>query len=160
MPFGGAPCPSLWGYISDTLADVCNPLIHNARWKHDELFYPLSTLLAPPKSLPKSTPFQPALPISVKVPVNDLGKVDIYINDTIGITPDFNNNTSTVSKTIPLTFHSLARPLDPSNKLPRRDIITLKKFTVEGQMEATKVVLGWILNTRLLTQSLPVNKHK
>lgn len=29
MTFGGSPCPSLWGYISDTSADLCNALIHN-----------------------------------------------------------------------------------------------------------------------------------
>ncbi len=34
MTFGGAPCPALWGYISDTLADVCNCLIHNPHWNH------------------------------------------------------------------------------------------------------------------------------
>jgi hypothetical protein len=27
MTFGGAPCTGLWGYISDTLADLCNSLI-------------------------------------------------------------------------------------------------------------------------------------
>jgi hypothetical protein len=32
MTFGGAPCPALWGYISETLADVCNMLINNQHW--------------------------------------------------------------------------------------------------------------------------------
>jgi hypothetical protein len=26
MTFSGSPCPSLWGYILETLADVCNAL--------------------------------------------------------------------------------------------------------------------------------------
>jgi hypothetical protein len=118
------------------------------------------TLCWPPKSLPESIPFQPALPISVKVPVNDLGTVDIYINDTICVTPDFKDNTSRVGRAILLAIHSLARLLDPSNNLPQREIISFKKFAAEGQMEETKVVLGWLLNTRSLTISLTAKKHK
>jgi hypothetical protein len=160
MTFGGAPCPSLWGYISDTLADTCNSLIHNEHWNHNVLFDPISNSLAPPESLPDSIPFETALPTSVEVPVNDLGKVDIYIDNTIGITPDFDENTTRVSQAIPLTIHSLARPLDQSDKLPRKDIISLKKYNAEGQMGETKIILGWLLNTRSLLISLPDDKHK
>jgi hypothetical protein len=42
MTFGGSPCPSLWGYISEMLADVCNALIQNPDWDHTSLFDPLS----------------------------------------------------------------------------------------------------------------------
>ncbi len=160
MTFRGAPCPALWGYISDTLADVCNSLIHNAHWNHDGLFDQLSNSLAPPKAMPESSPFQPALPMAVQVPVNDLGKVDIYIDDTIGITSDFNDNTTRVSRAITLAIHSLARPLDHSDKIPRKDIISLKKFAAESSMEETRIVLGWLLNTRSLMISLPSDKHK
>lgn len=159
MTFGGAPCPSLWGYISDTLADVCNSLIQNSYWNREKLFDPLSKLLAPPQSLHESLPFQKALPMSVKVPVNDLGKVDIYIDDTIGIIPDFNDNASRVSRAISLAIHALAHPLDPSEKIPRKDIISLNKFATEGQMEQTKVILGWLLNTRWMSISLPTDKQ-
>jgi hypothetical protein len=58
MTFDGAPCPSLWGYISDTLVDICNSLIHNPHWNHQDLFDPLSNLLDPSKALPASVPFQ------------------------------------------------------------------------------------------------------
>jgi hypothetical protein len=160
MTFGGSPCPSLWGYISDTLADSCNDLIHNIHWDHNTLLDPLSDLLDPPKALPDSLPFHQACPMSVKIPVNDLGKVDIYLDDTIGIALDTNDNALRVSRAIPLIIHSLARPLDTSDKIPRKDIISLKKFAAEGQMEETKLVLGWLLNTRSLIISLPADKHK
>jgi hypothetical protein len=75
-----------------------------------------SIFLDPPQSLSESSPFQPALPMTVKVPVNDLGKVDIYIDDTIGITPDFDDNTTRVNRAITLAIHSLAHPLDSSDK--------------------------------------------
>jgi hypothetical protein len=160
MTFGGSPCPSLWGYISDTLADSCNALIHNIHWDHNTLLDPLSELLDPPKALPDSLPFHQACPMSVRIPVNDLGKVDIYLDDTIGIALDTNDNALRVSQAIPLIIHSLARPLDTSNKIPRKGIISLKKFAAEGQMEETKLVLGWFLYTRSLIISLAVDKHK
>lgn len=84
MTFGGSPCPSLWGYISDTLADSCNSLIHNIHWDHISLLDPLSELLDLPKALPDSVPYHKALPLSVGVPRNDLGKVDIYLDDIQG----------------------------------------------------------------------------
>jgi hypothetical protein len=34
MTFGGSLCPSLWGYISETLADTCNTLIQCTSWDH------------------------------------------------------------------------------------------------------------------------------
>ncbi len=50
--------------------------------------------------------------------------------------------------------------MDPSDPIPRKDIISMKKYKAEGRMEETKVVLGWLLNTRSLTISLPADKHK
>lgn len=159
MTFGGAPCPSMWGYISDTLADISNSLIGNAHWDHEKLFDPLSNTLQDPLSLPASIPFHQAKPLSVDIPENDHGKVDIYIDDSIGIAPDIRDSVIQVSKSIPLTIHSIARPLNLSDSLPRKDIISLKKFSAEGRMEETKIILGWLVNTRTLTISLPEDKH-
>lgn len=108
MTFGGAPCPSMWGYISDTLADLSNSLIHNPYWNHKELFDPLSNDLEDPSSLPADLPFHQAKSLSVQIPINDCRKVDIYIDDTIGIALDVDDNVSRVSRSIPLAIHSLA----------------------------------------------------
>jgi hypothetical protein len=70
MTFGGAPCSSLWGYISDTLADTCNSLIHNTYWDHKNMFDPLSYLLDSPNTLPDSVPYQQTLPMSIDIPIN------------------------------------------------------------------------------------------
>jgi hypothetical protein len=160
MTFGGAPCPALWGIISETMADVCNTLINNQSWNHEEFFDTLSNSLNPPLFLPESINFEPALPMTVKVPINYLGKVDIYIDDTIGVTPDLHDNSLRVSRAIPLAIHSISRPLDPSDKITRKDIISLKKYAAEGRMEETKIVLGWLLNTRSLSISLPPDKYR
>jgi hypothetical protein len=71
MTFGGSPCPSMWGYISKTMMDVGNSLIHNEDWNHHILFDTLSNSLEPPLSLPATTPFHPAKPLSIQIPIND-----------------------------------------------------------------------------------------
>jgi hypothetical protein len=47
MTFGGAPCPSLWGYISETMADISNVLIKNKYWDPNIVFDPISNLYHP-----------------------------------------------------------------------------------------------------------------
>jgi hypothetical protein len=127
MTFGGSPCPSLWGYISDTVADICNALILNEHCDHRILFDSLSHTVAPPNSLPDTVPFHQAKDLAIKVPINDIGKTEIYLDDTIGIAPDIGDNVHRVSYAIPLAIHSLARPCNSSDPLPRKDITSKKK---------------------------------
>ncbi len=80
MTFGGAPCPSLWGIISDTIADTCNSLIHNPYWNHSTLFDQLSNTIKEPSLLPDSIDFALAQDIAVEILPNDITKVDMYID--------------------------------------------------------------------------------
>jgi hypothetical protein len=57
-----------------------------------------------------------------------------------------------------LTIHTFARSTDNNDILPRKDIISMKKIRAEGRLEEIKTVLGWVLNTRSLRLSLPVEK--
>jgi hypothetical protein len=83
MSFGGSPCLSLWGYFSDTIADLCNVIIHNEFWDPNVLSDSLSHKLLSPSSLPDDIPFHPARELAVSIPIDDQGKVDIYLDDTI-----------------------------------------------------------------------------
>jgi len=58
-----------------------------------------------------------------------------------------------------LASRTLRRPLDPSDIIPREEIISLEKYATEGCMEEQKTVLGWIINSRSLTIALPSHKH-
>ncbi|MFN9982272.1 MAG: hypothetical protein ACK53Y_20260, partial [bacterium] len=60
----------------------------------------------------------------------------------------------------PLAIHSIARPVEPTDDIPRVDIISTKKLQAEGTFEEVKIVLGWQLNTRSLLISLPRDKHQ
>jgi hypothetical protein len=159
MMFGGSPCPSMWGYISDTIADIGNTIIHNYNWNPHDLHDPLSRTLDDPTPLPENIAFHPAKSLAVDIPINDIGKVNIYMDDSIGIALDDKDNTTRVSYTIPLAIHTLAREENSLDPIPRKDIISLKKLLAEGQMEESKTILGWLINTRTLSISLPLDKH-
>ena len=159
MTFGGAPCPSLWGLLSETITDVCNTLIQCSSWNFDSFFDETADKIPDPVSLPPDMSFATARDLSVDIPVNDLGKVDVFIDDNIAVTPDLDCNTKRVIRAIPLAIHSVARPVNPDDDIPRVDIISTKKLKAEGAFEEIKIVLGWTINTRSLLISLPKDKH-
>jgi hypothetical protein len=107
-----------------------------------------------------SIPFTKARELSVLVPQNDNGNIDIYIDDSIGIAPDIGDTPSRVSRAIPLAIWMLSRPLSDNDVIPRRDMISLKKLHAEGQMSEIKTILGWSINTKKLIISLPDHKTK
>jgi hypothetical protein len=92
MTFGGSPCPSLWGIISETSTDLANNLIQNEAW--DQRFFQdyLLKSIDPPPNNSDNTPFNQAKDLAVKIPHNIKGKVNIYIEDSICIAPDINDN--------------------------------------------------------------------
>jgi hypothetical protein len=160
MTFGGSPCPPLWGYISNTIIDVCNSIIQNEYWDHDSIYDPISDQLQEKICLHESVPFHPAKELSVHLPLNDRGIADIYIDDSIGVAPDIDSAPIRVNRAIVLAIQILARPLNLDDPIPRSHIISQKKLIAEGQLEECKTILGWSINTRALSISLPLDKHK
>jgi hypothetical protein len=156
--FGRLPCPLLWGIISDILTDICNTLLECKNWNHTSLYDSISESIKPPNHLPDNIPFHKAKEFSIEIPTNDTGKVDIYINDTIAITPVFPRNIERMNAAVPLAIRTLSQPLNPDDEILRKDIISLKKFQAEACPEEVKTILGWIINTRSLTIALPDNK--
>jgi hypothetical protein len=183
LTFGGSPCPNLWNCISETGTDIANMLIQNQFWDHKSIYDNLSTTIQDPESLPDDIAFAQTKELAVNIPTNDIGKADIYIDDTIGVALDKNDNVKRVSAAIPLAIHILSdiyiddtigvaldkndnvkrvsaaiplaihilsRPLDSLDDIPRKEIISLKKFLAKGRPSKTKTVLGWVLNTRTL----------
>jgi hypothetical protein len=81
MTFGGAPRPSLWGYISETMIDISNTLIQNKFWDHTTIYDRISTMLPDHDPLLDTIPFGEAKEMSVSLPLNDIGFSDIYMDD-------------------------------------------------------------------------------
>jgi hypothetical protein len=53
----------------------------------------------------------------------------------------------------------MTRPIDQSDVIPRKDVISIIKFKVESRLEEEKLVLGWIIDTRSLSLALPIEKY-
>jgi hypothetical protein len=61
MAFGGAPCPSIWGVISEVITDIGNSLLQNEFWaQHSKIYDHISDQIDDPISLPASIPFHQA----------------------------------------------------------------------------------------------------
>ena len=57
-----------------------------------------------------------------------------------------------------LAIHTVARPEDPNESIPRQEMAARTKFLAEAGSEELKMILGWLLNFRTLTTNLPENK--
>jgi hypothetical protein len=89
-----------------------------------------------------------------------MGKVDDFIDDGIVIIPDTNQNRIRAIQALLLTIHVLCHPLAPHEPISREDYISLGKLGEEGTLSESLTILGWYLNTRLLTIALPSKKFK
>jgi hypothetical protein len=159
ITFGGSPRPSMWGYTSETITDICNTLIQSSSWVYSTIYDEISDTIPQPICLSDDIPFVKSKELAVHLPINDLGKVDVFINDNIAVTPDLGQNITRVIQAIPLGIHSLSRSVDLLDDLPRVDFISAKKLQAEGTFKEVKVVLGWVINTRSLLISLPLDRH-
>ena len=85
---------------------------------------------------------------------------DIYIDDLIGIGLDKPAIRKALKHAPPLALHILFRPLIPEDPIPRNRIINETKHPAEGLLEEVKRILGWIIDFRKFTISLPIDKLK
>ncbi len=69
-----------------------NVLIHDTSWDHTQLLDALLEQLHISPPLSQYTQLKQAKPLIINIPTNDLGKVDVYIDNFIAVTPDIENN--------------------------------------------------------------------
>jgi hypothetical protein len=158
LTFGGSACLNLWSCIAELTTDLCNMLIQNPAWNHKKLSDPLTKKIDKPKTEPPHIKFATAKKLSVELPENDIGKADLFIDDNIIVTLDKGDNYIRTCTAAILAIHTVARPLNSKDIIPRKEIISMKKFEAEAQPAETKAVLGWIINTRTLRIHLPWEK--
>jgi hypothetical protein len=59
-----------------------------------------------------------------------------------------------------LAIHTIYCPLDPKEIIVREDCLSLAKLEEEGTEAEEIFILGWTINTNLLTISLPTKKFR
>ena len=157
--FGCKSCPSEWGCISETVTDLATDILNCEDWDPTRLHAPKQSEFPPRSSLPDNIPFAQAKQTIVAIPLEDKGKCDVYIDDTIAVGPDINDNASRLEAAIPLAMHIFGRPLSPNEPIPRSALISHNKLLAEGRIEEVKMLLGWLYDTRRHLISLPDDKH-
>ena len=103
--------------------------------------------MIPPLSLlPDTIPFSPALDLDVDVPVDDIGRTDVYIDDIIVAAP-LSKHFSKVINCVPRTLYILGRTIQDDEPLPYDILLVLTKLLGEGTPAEICIVLGWLINT-------------
>jgi hypothetical protein len=139
-------------------ADLANDLLHCEDWDPSKICSPHAAKLSEPSILDSSVPFTQALPLDIELEPDDSGKVDIFIDDGIAITPDIGSNRYRAIQSMLLAIHVLCRPLDQHEPIIREDCLSLGKLMEEGSLSEIFTILGWNVNTRDLTIALPPKK--
>ena len=60
---------------------------------------------------------------------------------------------------VALVIHAVGRENATSEPIPRQDLLSIKKLEAEGTPSETMTVLGWVLDARNFTISLPNHKQ-
>jgi hypothetical protein len=159
LPFGGRPCPSLWSDLSETITDLSTALALDRTWDPDTLHSPLQHLIPPTFSEPDTVPFAAALPTSVTIPASDGDyTADVFIDDIISVILDDGAGCKRGAASSLLAIHTVGRPVADHKPVPRHELTAEKKLIAESLLEEVKNTLGWLLDTRRLLISLPMDK--
>ena len=162
LTFGGCPNPPSFCLFSELVTDLANELGNCRAWNPAVVFSPSQPRAPDPVRLPMSVPVEPARPMSVLGPASDSGRVDGFIDDLISVFLDTPTNLVRHTQSVPLAMHLTSRPHagEDSDPIPRRPILSQSKLEAEGSPSEIQIVLGWRVDTRRMTVSLPDDKFK
>jgi hypothetical protein len=162
LTFGGSPNPPTWCCFSEMVTDLANEISMCSEWDPNTLRSPDQPTTPEPKRLSPSVPFAPAQPMAVTIPPVITGRVDGFIDDLINVFLDTIDNCRRQPHVVPLAMFVTSRPHAGKDKEPilRRAILSIEKLLREGAPAEVQIVLGWLLNTRLLIVALPDDKFE
>ena len=85
-------------------------------------------------------------------------KADIYIDDTTTVTVDIGDNSIRAARAVLLAIEVVGHQQNDLDPIPRNHLVSISKLLAEAALEERKVLLGWVLDTQVLTVSLPEEK--
>eukprot|EP00985_Skeletonema_marinoi_P002393 scaffold1000_cov66-Skeletonema_marinoi.AAC.3 len=161
LTFGGSPGPYEWSVISETICDLAVAILQDDNWDPSEFDPPGSEFVPDTLLLDESIPFAAGTPLVVDIPIDPRGTADVYIDDTIGLAVELEgaDNSERLKLAILLAIHTAARQAHPNEPIPREEMAAIEKLLAESRCEEIKVILGWVLNFRMLQVLLPENKY-
>jgi hypothetical protein len=158
LTFGGAPCPSEWGSIAESICNLANAILLSNNWDPVSLQSPNQHLVPNKIILDNGISFRIRQDLIVEIPINPRGTVDLYIDDFCGLTVDIDNNATRLERAPLLALRSAAREGAEIEPLPCNDIAALQKLIPETGLSEIKTILGWLLDFCQIIIALPDNK--
>jgi hypothetical protein len=155
LTFGGAPCPSEWESIAESICNLANAILLSNDWDPLSLQSPAQHLV-PDKA--NDAPFGIGRDLIANIPVNPRGTMDLNIDDFVGLTVDINNNAVRLEQALLLAVGSAAQEVSEVKPHPRNDMEAWPKLIAETGLTKQKTILGWLLDFCLMTIALPDNK--
>ena len=165
LTFGGSPNPPAFCSFSELVTDLSNEISQCSNWEPSETHSPAQPRTPEPKRIEDGTPIAPGKRMAVQIPIpksGPIGRVDGFIDDLINVFLDNDLNCRIQPHVVPLAMHVTSRPHagDAQEPITRRPILSIPKLNAEGSPAEVQIVLGWKLNTRELTVSLPDDKFR
>ena len=160
LPFGVANGPNDFCLVSEPIMDITNDILRDESWDPNEVHSPLQHKFKQPNErYSKDTPFGKARSLFVPVPFY-WATADGYIDDIITLIVEYKDWVIRGQNAAPLAVHTVFRPTDANDPLPRADATSIPKLDGDGTPDEVKTVLGWLINTRLFRIYLPWLKAK
>ncbi len=143
LTFGSSPGPYEWGVISESICNLANALLLDNNWNPHQLAAPTSIPMK--QILDDDIPFRIGCNLIVNFPVDPWGMLDVYIDDTIGLTVDLpdTDNADRMECAPHLAIHMAARPVDHHKPILRNKMAAKAKLSTEGALEEQQIILGW-----------------
>ena len=158
LPFGAAAAPAEFCVASEIVCDVANDLLADPTWDPSVTHTPYHPLLPSPALIDDESPFATALPLDVTPPHVSDTCCDVYIDDLITVGLYIQASLLRLLSAVAVAIHCIFRPLHVQEQHIRSHVLSLRKLAGEGQLSESKVILGWLINTRTFSISLPPSK--
>ena len=147
LPFGVSAGPSMYSLISEAIFDLVNELLMDPVWDPEILHSPHKDSFQQPQKIDDSIEFEKANKLHVFVPPRETF-CDGYIDDCVTMALDQHNNVEKAQNALPLGVHAVMRPVHKREPIFRNDLLSKRKLLGEGTPSETKMILGWLVNTR------------
>ena len=160
LTFGGAMSFRMGRIFRNNLR-FSKQLLKCEDWEPADLHASVQEDISPRQSFNNNIPFAAGRELIVHILIDPRGYVDVYIDDTTGLTVDLpgTRNTDRLEAAIPLAIEVAAHPNDGNEPISREKMVAEDKLKAEGGLSETKTILGWLFNFRTLTVSLPEHKY-
>jgi hypothetical protein len=169
LPMGWTESPPYFCGATETVADITNRRLAN-HWQPpphrlEALANTKATTLddTPPvaRATSLTTAINPARPTNRRTRKRPLKKVDVFVDDFLGLGQGDATTLSQIRRTLLHTLDEVFRPLEPTDDAFRKEPASVKKLQGGDAYWATrKMLLGWIIDTLRLTLELPLHRKE